>query len=193
MSSPLDFDHQFESRTKELWSKPFTRRSLFRYGGLLGFGAVGAGMLASCAPVDDAIYTQSASPADLPPRQAKYLCIVIVDGCRADYIRPGAHITGLKEPLHLPNLQAMMESGTRYSSAWSGSMESITPACHACIGTGRFAKNNGGILGFWFENPNTMSYGEDVNLTNSTSFGHLGNNVAVDPTSLEQILQANKI
>jgi hypothetical protein len=193
MSTPHDVEHQHEIRTKALLDRDVTRRDLFRYGGLLGFGTVGAGMLASCTPLASDLLRQTSSPDDPPPAQAKYLVVVIVDGCRADYVSPGAHIHAVKEPLHLPTLEGMMRSGTHYTNAWSGSMESITPACHASIGTGRFARNNGGILGFWWENPDDGSYGEHVDLTNSRSPGAVGNNVAVDPTSLEQILQANHV
>src|SRR5579862_8819238 len=181
MGSDHDFDHGVASQPP--WDRPLTRRDLLRYGAALGFGAVGAGMLASCTPVDGG-YPQPAAPPEVPSASAKYLVIVIVDGCRADYVDPS---------LHLPNLQRTMRSGTTYSNAWSGSMESITPACHASIGTGRFAKNNGGILGFYWENPSNHVYGEAVNLANSRTVGQLGNNVAVDPTSLEQILQVNKV
>ena len=66
---------------------------------------------------------------------------MIVDGCRGDYLNPA-----LVMPADIPVLTAMAKSGTQYTQAWTGIMESITPACHASIGTGRFAKNNGGIL-----------------------------------------------
>jgi len=184
MGSNHDFDDRSNHRSAPIWDRPVTRRDLLRYGGLLGFGAVGAGMLASCTPLADGTYVESSAPPDVPPAQAKYLVIVVVDGCRADYLDPS---------LHLPTLTAMAQSGTKYMSAWSGMMESITPACHAALGTGRFAKNNGGILGFYWENPTTGAYGEAANLTNNRFPGQIGNNIAVDPTSLEQILQANNV
>src|SRR5579872_612244 len=185
MRASDDFDHGHELSSAHLLERQITRRDLFRYGGMLGFGVVGAGMLASCAPIVDGTETlTSAAPAEIPPAAAKYVVIVIVDGCRADYVDP---------KLHLPTLEAMMRSGTTYSNAWSGSLQATTPACHACIGTGRYAKNNGGILGFYWENPNNHAYGECVNLANSITNGQPGWDAAVDPTSLEQIMQAAKI
>lgn len=166
------------------WDRPVTRRDIFRYGGTLGFGTVGASILASCAPVGEFAYSGGPGPAPVPPAAAKYVVMVIMDGCRADYLEQG---------LDLPNFEALTRAGTKYANAWVGSMESITPACHACIGTGRFAKNNGGILGFYWEDPSTRQYTEHVNLTNSISQGQPGSEYAVDPTTLEEILRQNNI
>ena len=147
---------------------------------MLGFGAVGATMLASCTPLADVPPPVGArrlvSP---PPAEARYLAVVVVDGCRADYL----------SATHLPTLSSMMRAGTYFPNAWAGIMESITPACHASIATGRFAKNNGGILGFWWENPTTHQYGECANLTNNLSTKEPGGQFAIDADSMSQILK----
>src|ERR1700688_2685970 len=129
---PADHGPDYEERRLP-WDRPVTRRDLLRYGGLLGFGAVGATMLASCTPMADAPPSGADDQLSAPPAEAKYLAVVIIDGCRADYLS--------SKYGHTPTLDAMAAGGTRYTNAWTGIMESITPACHASIGTGRFAKN----------------------------------------------------
>ena len=129
------------------WDRPVTRRDLFRYGGALGFGAVGASLLASCGPISSFTSARDAATmSSVPPAAAKYLVIVIVDAGRGDYLGYG----------HLPNIRKLMANGTYYPYAFSGIMEATTPACHAALGTGSFPKNDGGVLGFWWENPSTI-------------------------------------
>jgi hypothetical protein len=91
----------------------------------------------------------------------------------------------------MPTVDAMARAGTQYSNAWTGMLESITPACHATIGTGMFPKNDGGILGFYWENPKTHIYSEYVNLTDSLTSGAPGGSAAIDPRSLEEIIRAS--
>jgi predicted AlkP superfamily pyrophosphatase or phosphodiesterase len=47
----------------------------------------------------------------------------------------------------MPNLQALMASGTTYDRAWVGQIASETPTGHATLGTGTFPRRHG-ILGF---------------------------------------------
>ena len=169
------------------WDRPVSRRDLLRYGSMLGFGALGATMLASCAPLADDAPSGATDLVSPPAAEAKYLAVVIVDGCRGDYL--GTPYVGANQ---LPTLNDMLNNGTQYMDAWTGIMESITPACHASIGTGRFAKNNGGILGFYWENPTTNQYLECANLTNNLSLSLPGSQNAIDADSMSQILkQAN--
>lgn len=174
--------HDPEQKGRVPWDRQVTRRDLLGYGGSLGFGALGASMLASCTSIERISGSGGFGDqaAHLPPAQAKYVAIVIVDGCRADYLNGYAS---------MPVVDFMARHGAQYVNAWTGSMESTTPACHAAIGTGRFAKNNGGILGFYWENPSTQSYGHRVDLTNNLQVGQKGAQYAVDPTSLEKILK----
>ena len=163
------------------WDRPITRRDVLRFGGLLGFGAVGASMLAACAPAAD-LAAPAANLGSIPPAAAKYLAVVIVDGCRSDYLTYG----------RLPTLHSMMARGTFYPNAWAGIMQAITPACHASLGTGLFPKNDGGILGFWWENPTNQKYGECANLTDTLDASQPGGTTAIDPDSLSRILQQAK-
>lgn len=177
MSKGHDAGRPEESRELP-WDRPVTRRDLLRYGATLGFGAVGASMLASCTPVPE---LQSVGSADAnPPPSAKYVVIFIVDGCRADYLSFA----------RLPNLSSMMRQGTYYKNAWVGLMESITPACHAAIGSGLLPKNNGGILGFYWENPTTLQYLECADLTNDLALNQPGSQSAINADSLAAILKA---
>ena len=160
------------------WDRAITRRDLLRYGGMLGFGAVGASMLAACSPAAD-LAAPIDNTAAAPPASAKYLAIVVVDGCRPDYLGYG----------HLPNLRGMLGRGTFYSNAWAGIMQAITPACHASLNTGLFPKNDGGILGFWWENPTTQKYGESVNLTDTLDPTQPGGTSAINPDSLSRLLK----
>src|SRR5690242_14763284 len=118
-------DQQAQQRAARAlpWDKPVTRRDLLKFGGLLGFGAVGASMLAACSPAAD-LAAPVALTASIPPAEAKYVVMVIVDGCRSDYLTYGP----------LPNINSMKARGTFYRNAWAGIMESITPACHASLG-----------------------------------------------------------
>ena len=159
-------------------SRTITRRDLLRYGGMLGFGAIGASMLAACSPSGD-LAAPVDSPGAIPPPAAKYLAIIVIDGCRSDYLSYG----------HLPNLQSMIGRGTLYTNAWAGIMESITPACHASLGTGLFPKNDGGILGFYWENPTTQKNQAWANLTDSLDSSQPGGRSAIDPDSLSRLLE----
>jgi hypothetical protein len=145
---------------------------------MLGFGAVGASMLAACSPAADLAASVGRS-APIPPASAKYLAIVIIDGCRPDYLNYG----------HLPNLRSMIGRGTSYRNAWSGIMQAITPACHASLTSGLFPKNDGGILGFWWENPTNQRYGACANLSDTLDPNQPGGRAAIDADSLSRLLK----
>ena len=158
------------------WNQPVSRREILRYGSALGFGAVGASLFAACTPLEEG----SSPPRHLAlpkPKPAKYLAVVIVDACRADYLRYG----------HLPTIGSLINGGTYFPNAFSGIMESTTPACHASLGTGCFPKNDGGILGFWWEDPESGQSVDSVNLNDPSSATE-----AYEPQSLELIVKQSK-
>lgn len=66
-----------------------------------------------------------------------YLVLIVLDGARTDYFTvPG-----------IPHVQALIENGTRYKHAFTGILESETPAAHTSIGTGCLPVRDG-ILSF---------------------------------------------
>jgi predicted AlkP superfamily pyrophosphatase or phosphodiesterase len=72
------------------------------------------------------------------PKHAEYLCLIVLDGGRPDYIT--------KNLSSLPNLRSLLLRSRWYTRAWVGNLMSITPPGHAVIGTGSFPKNDGGIV-----------------------------------------------
>ncbi|GAC1400119.1 MAG: hypothetical protein NVSMB52_13740 [Chloroflexota bacterium] len=72
------------------------------------------------------------------PSTATYLCLLVLDAGRPDYI---ARNLG-----SMPNTRALLQHGRQYDRAWVGDLMSITPPGHAVIGTGSFPKNDGGIV-----------------------------------------------
>ena len=156
------------------WDRPVSRRDIFRYGGALGFGAVGASLLASCGPVAQLTASGDfAKPGTTPPAKAKYLVVLIVDAGRGDYLGYG----------HLPNIKSLIANGTYYPNAFSGIMEATTPACHVALGTGSFPKNNGGVLGFWWENSSDEKY-SCANLADPAT-----GSAAIDPNTIETLIR----
>ncbi|GAC1521213.1 MAG: alkaline phosphatase family protein [Chloroflexota bacterium] len=79
-------------------------------------------------------------PAEAASNQttAKYMCMIVLDGGRPDYIT--RNIAGM------PNLHALLQRSRQYDRAWVGDLMSITPPGHAVIGTGSLPKNDGGIV-----------------------------------------------
>jgi hypothetical protein len=92
--------------------------------------------------------------------------MVIIDAGRPDYL----------SYTDLPNIKGLMARGTYFDRAWVGQLEAITPASHATIGSGCFPSSDGGILGFWWEDPASASTFNSVPLDGS------------DPDSLSVIL-----
>lgn len=69
---------------------------------------------------------------------AKYLCLIVLDAGRPDYIT-----NNLKA---MPNMRSLLGHARQYDQAWVGDLMSITPPSHAVIGTGSFPKNDGGLV-----------------------------------------------
>jgi arylsulfatase A-like enzyme len=81
-----------------------------------------------------AIEPEAASRA----QTAQYVCLIVLDGGRPDYIT--------RNIASMPNMRALLKRGRWYNRAWVGDLMSITPTGHAVIGTGSFPKNDGGIV-----------------------------------------------
>ncbi|PZR98770.1 MAG: hypothetical protein DLM70_16595, partial [Chloroflexi bacterium] len=73
-----------------------------------------------------------------PPPVAKYLCMIVLDAGRPDYISRNIG--------SMPNLRALLQHAHQYDRAWVGDLMSITPPGHAVIGTGSLPKDDGGIV-----------------------------------------------
>jgi predicted AlkP superfamily pyrophosphatase or phosphodiesterase len=76
-----------------------------------------------------------ASPA---PAGAQYVCLIVLDAGRPDYITRNLSA--------MPNLRALLQHARTYDRAWVGNLMSITPPDHAVIGTGSLPKDDGGIV-----------------------------------------------
>lgn len=76
--------------------------------------------------------------AAAPPATAKYLCMIVLDAGRPDYIT--------RFIKSMPNMRAFLTHSRWYDRAFVGSLMSITPPDHAVIGTGSFPKDDGGIV-----------------------------------------------
>lgn len=72
------------------------------------------------------------------PATAEYLCMIVLDGGRPNYITN--HVR------ELPNIRRLMKRSRWYTNAWVGSLMSITPPDHAVIGTGSLPRDNGGLV-----------------------------------------------
>ena len=79
----------------------------------------------------------SASAASAPPT-AKYVCLIVLDAGRPDYITN--HLS------QMPTMKAFLKDARWYDRAWVGDLMSITPPGHAVIGTGSLPKDDGGIV-----------------------------------------------
>ncbi len=77
----------------------------------------------------------------LAPVTPKYLVLLVLDGARPDYF-------GLTA---LPHVDALRASGTQYTEAFDGILESETPSGHATIATGS-RPDKDGLLGFDWAN-----------------------------------------
>lgn len=103
-------------------------------------GGVALALTASAIP--DGVSWAAPSAATIEPspgpQTAEYVCLIVLDGGRPDYITNNLHL--------MPNVRSLMNRGRWYNSAWVGDLMSITPPGHAVIGTGSFPKNDGGIV-----------------------------------------------
>ncbi len=102
----------------------------------------------SVRTVNAGIITYPGQPPGTPLNTtAKYLVLIVLDGATPDYF----HLVSL------PNISALAARGTTYTQAFSGILESETPAGHATISTGS-SPTRSGILGFsWAENDKDYS------------------------------------
>lgn len=76
-----------------------------------------------------------------------YLVLMVLDGARPDYLAT----------TRLPHVTALRTTGTTFSQAIDGILESETPAGHTALATGSTPRRNG-ILGFdWAQNDNDYS------------------------------------
>ncbi len=89
-----------------------------------------------CAMIFGAIPI-SVNAASVPPT-AKYVCLIVLDAGRPDYITN--HIS------QMPTMKAFLQQARWYDRAWVGDLMSITPPGHAVIGTGSLPKDDGGIV-----------------------------------------------
>jgi predicted AlkP superfamily pyrophosphatase or phosphodiesterase len=71
--------------------------------------------------------------------------LIVLEGARPDYFSVP----------DIPHIRALMKSGTWYDSAWTGILESETPAGHAAIGTGSNPNRNGLLSFNWANVDNT--------------------------------------
>lgn len=78
-------------------------------------------------------------------RPAKYLVLIVLDGARPDYFNVP----------NIPHVRSLLHSGTSYTNAWAGILESETPSGHAAIGTGSNPKQDG-ILSFSWANSDNI-------------------------------------
>lgn len=136
-------ERPIEDLVGEMLERPISRRTILARGRDLGLTLAASSFLTACA---SAVASHRVVKPD-PPRHThpKYLVMIIIDAGRPDYFSYAS----------LPNLKALMSRGTYYDRAWVGQLESTTPASHATIGSGCHPANNGGILGFWWEDPTT--------------------------------------
>ncbi len=149
-------ERKLDDLFSEIIERPLTRRTLLRRGRDLGLAAAASSLLAACgtAATTGSVFTPH---ADSAPESPKHLVMLIVDAGRPDYL-------GYTD---LPNIKALMERGTFYDRAWVGQLEATTPASHATIGTGCFPCSDGGVLGFWWEDPATGTTYNSVPLDGS--------------------------
>lgn len=103
-------------------------------------GGVALALTATSLPFDVAQAAAPVAPIEPSPgpQHAEYLCLIVLDGGRPDYITNNLS--------SLPNVRSLVQRGRWYNRAWVGNLMSITPPGHAVIGTGSFPKNDGGLV-----------------------------------------------
>jgi arylsulfatase A-like enzyme len=79
-----------------------------------------------------------APEASTGPAEAEYVCLIVLDGGKPEYITNNI--------ASLPNVRSLLKRSRWYTRGWVGDLMSITPPGHAVLGTGSFPKNNGGIV-----------------------------------------------
>jgi predicted AlkP superfamily pyrophosphatase or phosphodiesterase len=110
-------------------------------------------------PVLPGLVASTASPIT---GSAKYLVLIVLDGARPDYF-------GLTS---LPNMDRLSATGTQYTTAFDGILESETPTGHTTIATGSTPARNG-ILGFDWGQDNKDYSIFDPNVVNAGAMEHI--------------------
>lgn len=82
--------------------------------------------------------------ADFDSAKAEYAVIIIIDGCRPEYLKLAS----------LPNIEELERRGITYHQAWVGQMPNNTPPVHATLGTGVFPARHH-VVGFNWKDPET--------------------------------------
>ncbi len=110
-------------------------------GGMAATGLSAAGLSSLLHPTFARADVSSSAGA------AEYVCLIVLDGGRPDYITNRLH--------ELPNIRNFIKNGRWYNNAWVGSLMSITPPDHAVIGTGSLPRDNGGLVNWEWANRHT--------------------------------------
>lgn len=97
------------------------------------------GMAANLALVGAVARPAGGTAAAGKPR---YLVVIVLDGGKPNYLT----VSGT------PTIQSLMKSGTVYTNAWDGILESETPSTHATIATGSEPRQHGIISFGWATN-----------------------------------------
>jgi hypothetical protein len=134
--------------------------------------AASGGVFGAHQAVDGAELTQPAPPpppgvpTPAPASLAKYVCVLVVDAARYDEATPAT----------MPNLAALMASGSSFTQAWVGGLPSVTEASHATIGTGVMPSRHG-ILGDSWRVPGTNQMSPNLLNSSLTRTGYIGNEI----------------
>jgi predicted AlkP superfamily pyrophosphatase or phosphodiesterase len=148
-------DGPLDDLVAEMLERPMSRRRLLARGRDLGLTLAASSFLTACGSAVAA--HEIASSPDVAAPVPKYLVMLIIDAARQDYLTYG----------NLPNMKHLMNHGAYYDRAWVGQLEAVTPASHATIGSGCFPSNDGGIVGFWWKDPDTGTTFNSVPLDGS--------------------------
>lgn len=124
-----DTPSEVEELEKQYRQGGLTRRQFMS--GLAAAGVTAAGIEQMLGAGTAHAESQSSGPAE-------YVCMIVLDGGRPDYITNRIH--------ELPNIRGLLKNARWYNNAWVGSLMSITPPDHAVIGTGSLPRDNGGLV-----------------------------------------------
>ncbi len=114
---------------------PMSRARLLRGAGSGLVAALTAGALSRVAALAATARDSTALP---------YLVLIVLDGARPEYL----DVAGI------PHVRSLIQSGTRYSNAFAGILESETPGAHVSIGTGSQPARDGVLSFSWCNTEN---------------------------------------
>jgi hypothetical protein len=134
--------------------------SLSLYVRIMSPGAADSAIIAQPAPPPPP--GVPAAPGTAVP--AKYVCILVVDAARYDEANPST----------MPNLKALMASGSSFTQAWVGDLPSVTETSHATIGTGVMPSRHT-VLGDTWRVPGTNEMSPNLLDSSITRTGYIGN------------------